>query len=191
MRHAIARTLLVLVSLVISTACSLHIAQAGDRSFSVGSQSLRPLATAVNDTDLVLPESGGPGFQLSFVLPRDYVLNSVVRVHIYARGSGTCSANLVVLSYSTIRVRVGRPITASSSGITPQDGTNAISFVASGTAAQKVFLIRRATDGSMAQQRAGDGLRITFFRDPFNPLDTCTGDVRISHVDVRYTSIDP
>ena len=150
-----------------------------------------PQATAFLDADLVLPEMGGPGFVLHFVLPRDYLLNSPVRVHIYALGSGTCAANLIVLPSTTRRHRVGHEIVNSSSGITPQDGTGAISFASSLTVAQKVFLVRRATDGSVSAQRAGDGLRITFFRDPFNPVDTCTGNLRISHIDVRYTTTDP
>lgn len=179
-----------IVALVIALLVHLvpSAATAAERSISFSPHALGPLGNASVSTDLVLSGTLGGSFQLNFVLPPDYKPNSVVRVHVYASSFEQCDAFLKIIIAR--RHRVGLPVTDSLSGIAPQNGTDVISFAGSNIAAWKIFTVRRAVDGTLAGQRAGDALKLSFLRSHLTAIDTCDGDIFVSHVEVRYTT-DP
>ena len=161
-------------------------AAAGTASFSIPPQSATAtgVGAGVNVT-VSLPAAGNPAFAVNFVLPDDYAQNTVAKVALYlSTPAAPCVARLAPAQM--VRLRPGLPIVNNLSGFAAQNGAAKLSFPENGALVQKVFTISPSSAFSGQQKR--DAFIVEFKREADSTDDTCSANVFVQAIDVRYTT---
>jgi hypothetical protein len=175
---------LVVTSLMLFTA----IAVAGTASFSFGPAGMTKSPETTSTFFAVgLPGDEPSRFEVAFVVPRDYATDTTIKIAVYIHAAMGTPCFAVLRSDLLVRQRPGFVYQSSASGATPKNGTEIVTFTAGSQILTKVYTVDPAGAGLLADQRAGDGLTIAFFRDTNSASDTC-GTVWVTAVDVRYTT---
>jgi hypothetical protein len=168
------------------TACAVLAAQpaaAAFASFDFPHLSARVDGGAtIGLASISLPNSGTPGFSITFVLPRDYQPDSEVRIVFYLNGgTAPCKARLV--PDLLIRTRIGAVVASDMGGLS--GGNPLVSFASVSTLVQKTFTLVPGGE-FLVGQKPGDGFFVHFIREADPATDTCTGTVNVYNIDIRY-----
>jgi hypothetical protein len=128
--------------------------------------------------------NGGSGANVTFnfVLPRDYVNNTEVKIVLSLRSVSTaCGIYLAALQMA--RSRAGRPEVVSLDGLT---APNPVINATSTNVFLKTFKINPG--GAFTDQKRGDAISLHLARLTGEPQDNCAGALIISGIEVRYTA---
>ena len=187
---------LALASLVAASLGTAATASAVEnRSFSLAPASLHAEGTAVAGPTIVLPKSGLSSFNISFVVPLDHEPDTRILVNVYMHQAtaGPCTAATRLGSASRRRLNKVRSLTAAPNvdRVDPLGGVETTSFAATAsTVARKTYIIRTPMAASFTGLRASDGINLRVDRVSTDAADTCSAEVLVAHVEIRYTSVD-
>jgi hypothetical protein len=170
-------------------------AAAQNRSFDLGAASLAVFGTATQTSTINLPKSGTSSFFINFVVPLDHAIDTDIRVRVYMQEPTGAACTAATLLAAATRRRIGKAGHNTGSPnvdrITPAGGVQTTAFPPSGgTIVAKDYIVRRPQFAPFKRLRAGDGISIRVDRVSTDPADTCANSVFVSHVDVRYTSVE-
>jgi hypothetical protein len=163
------------------------LAGAGVKSFSIGAQGMGALpATAHSIVSIILDPDVEVLVSFNFVLPRDYVPNSTIKLVTYLHAVGTPSTSCLMFLEPTFlgRLRPGATFQSGLQGFVPKNGSNVVPISSEGTSTTKVYTIAPA--GALADLFPGDLLVVRIRRNTGVISDTCDVEVDLFGVDVRY-----
>lgn len=162
---------------------------AGPAFAGLASFDVPPAATSAAGSGVIigstigLSPSGRGGFNMGFVLPKGYKKNEPIRVVFYMQTPAPgCDARFSVLSLQ--RKRLGHPLAAGLSGLTPLQGSPVRTMPANGKFKPVAFEI--APDNSLRGQKPGDAIALLLFREGDDPADTCEQNIYIHAINVIY-----
>ena len=137
----------------------------------------------IGGASITLPNSGDPEFFITFVLPRDYVNNTEVKIYFYLSQGGASACQIRFQPQQMVRKRVGSATVNALTGLS--SGDNLASFSATPSViVQKIFtLVAGATPTG---QLRGDAFSIAFRRVSGDANDTCSGNAFVQAIDIRY-----
>ena len=170
-------------ALVLAPAAAL----AGTASFSLSAPAIGADTGATALSAAVgLPNSGAPSFAFNFVLPQNYVKDSVVTI-VAQFHSAQASCSFVLVPTVVAHRRVGVETDFSASVLTEKNGSPVVATASATTIPfQKQYLL--SPGGTLAHLKKGDQILIEVARNPSDPDDTCASSVFLEAIDVRYTT---
>jgi hypothetical protein len=168
---------------------------AENRSFSLAPGSLYAQGTAVAAQTIVLPKSGISAFNISFTVPLDHEPDTRILVNVYMHQAtaGPCTAATRLGSVARRRLNKVRTITEAPNvdGVDPAGGVEHTTFAATAlTVAKKTYIVKTPMAASFTGLRASDGINLRVDRISTDAADTCSAEVLVAHVEIRYTSVD-
>lgn len=133
---------------------------------------------------IVLPDTGNPNFGFGFVIPGGYKANSPIRIDVYWVTTND-SCGIVLEPNYVNRTRPGHPAPLGvTAGLEAEDGSNVLQApVTNKEGNVKTYTLRPTSDFT---QKGGDAILLGFYRSTSNGSDTCTSDLRISGLKIRY-----
>lgn len=162
-------------------------AAAAERGISIPPGGIAVQGTATVSSTVTLPNTATPVMIINFVLPPDYVPDSVVKVQLHAQQPvGACSVVLDVVS--STRRRNNLPSSNLGGGVQAAGNNPVISFAGAAVVRVKSYLVKTPSGISITGTNPGDSITIRLDRLVDKPEDNCEGPLFIAGIQVIYES---